>query len=91
VLHQIQDAAQAGPSGERPLGRALDHRTVCQRIRERHTDFENVCASTVERQQDVARTDKVGVSCGRIGHQPTVAVRPQLRETLRQSRHFCTV
>ena len=42
------------PGRQRPLGRALNDRTVGERIGERHADLEHVGAGAIERAQDVA-------------------------------------
>ena len=68
------------PRRERPLGRALDDRTVRQRIRERHADLEHVGAGTIEcaRERRGARQRRVA-SCD-IGHEPGAFVVAQARK-----------
>ena len=62
--------AQAAAGRQRPLGRALDHRAVGQRIRERHADLEDVGAGAIERLQDLGRARQVGIAGGHVGDEP---------------------
>ena len=62
----------------------MDDRAVGQRIRERHSHFEDVCARAVERGDDAFRARQIGIAGGDVGDEPWRAVAANARKGFRQ-------
>ena len=75
-----QRRPQAAAGRERPLGRALNHRAVGQRIGERHADLEHVGAGAIERLQDLGRARQIRIAGGRVRDEAGPLLRAKPRE-----------
>ena len=80
---QFERSPEAPAGGQRPLGRALDHRTVGQGIGKRNADFEHVRARTIQRPQQFGRPRQIGIGGRRIRDQPRPLLEVQTRECRR--------
>ena len=64
-----QYVGQGDARGERGLRRALDHRTVRERVAERHAELEHVGTLFAERRREAVRFVDVWKSGGQVGNE----------------------
>ncbi len=75
---------------QRALGGALNHRPVCDRIGKRDADFQNVCAGSRNRQQNICRGRRSRVARRHIGHKPGRLSLSQRFKSRRKTAHAFT-
>ena len=85
---EIEDAGEGRARGERPLGGALNHGPIGERIRKRHADFEHVRAGAIERAEDAAGAFEIGIAGGDVGHESRRVILAQPGRTSAEGGSF---
>ena len=74
AANDLERAAKRHAAGERPLAGALNHRTIGQRIRKRHADFEHIRAGAGDGDEQRGRTIGVRIARSQVGDEAAAAV-----------------
>ena len=85
--NDLERAAERHAAGERPLARALNHRTIGQRIRKRHADLEHVRAGAGDGDEQCGGAIGVRVARSQVGDETAAAVTANSRERLFEPGH----
>ncbi len=82
---EIEHTRRGRACRQGPLGRALNHRAVGERLGERNPDLEHIGARAIERIQNIGRTRQIRIAGRDVGDEAGALLGPNARRMPLQS------